>query len=63
MRLLSDNRHADGLCTYTGPTEFVGTLHERNADNLVVNMKGRMKKIPRDKVVQVRLIQDQIKLR
>ena len=38
-------------------------MHERNADNLVVNMKGRMKKIPRDKVVQVRLIQDQIKLR
>jgi len=33
-----------------GPTEFRGTLHERSDDTLIVNAKGRMIKIPRDKV-------------
>jgi len=46
-----------------GPTEFRGTLHERSGETVVVNAKGRMIKIPRDKVVEVRLVQDQVKLR
>lgn len=33
-----------------GPTEFRGSLHERSEDTLVVNAKGRMIKIPWEKV-------------
>ena len=32
-----------------------GLLHERNTDSLQINIRGRIKSIPRDKVIEVRL--------
>ena len=32
-----------------------GLLHERNADALLINIRGRIKSIPRDQVIEVRL--------
>ena len=32
-----------------------GLLHERNEDALQINIRGRIKSIPRDQVIKVRL--------
>ena len=32
-----------------------GLLHERNTDSLQINIRGRIKSIPRDQVIEVRL--------
>ncbi len=37
------------------PLLHSGLLHERSNDHVLINIKGRMSKIPREEVIQVRL--------